>query len=332
MRCSRRVLLAVALGGLVPGPVAAARILRIATGGIAGTYYAVGTLVAAVVSAPEGARPCERGGSCGVPGLVAVVVSSHGSVANIQMIERGEVESGFVQADAAHFARLGAGPFAGRPHRRLRGLARLYNESLHLCVRPEAGIRSLWDLPGKRIAVDEEGSGTLLDVRLLLEAYGLAEDAFKAHYIKPVEALRLMAEGRLDGFFVVAGAPTPSVQEAVRRFRAVLVPVDDPPAQALPARWPFFVEDLIPAGTYPGRPAVRTLGVGALWLVRDDLEEELVYGLARALFHPASRRLLERGHPRAADIRLESALRSMTVPLHPGAERYYAEAGLIDPR
>ncbi len=330
----RTLLLALAAAGLAggSGSARAERILRIATGGIAGTYYVVGSLVAAVVSAPEGARPCARGGSCGVPGLVAVVVSSHGSVANIEMIEAGTVESGFVQADTAHFARAGLPPFADRPRRRLRGLAKLYNETLHLCVRPDSGIRSVYDLPGKRIAVDEEGSGTLVDVRLVLAAYGLDERDFEAHYVKPVEALARMRDGALDGFFVVAGHPTPSVVEAVTALRAVLVPVDDPPVATLLERWPFFVADRIPADAYPGRPEVRTLGVGALWLVRDDFGEELAYGLLRALFHPSSRELLARGHPRAADIRPETALDSMTVPLHPGAARYYAEHGLLDGR
>lgn len=308
----------------------ALRVLRIATGGIAGTYYAVGSAIAAVVGAPPGGRSCEKGGSCGVPGLVATVLSSHGSVANAEMLERGEVETGFVQADVAHFAFTGTGPFHGRPHRRLRGLAKLYDEALHLVVMPDSGIRSLEDLPGKRISLDEPGSGTLVDVRLVLEAFGIDEAAIRAVHLKPAEALDLARKGGLDGFFVMAGAPTPSVVEAVERLDARLVPIDGPPVERLLAAWPFFLRHTIPAGTYAGRDAVPTIAVGALWLCRDDLEEELVWGLLRGLFHPSSRALLARAHPRAADIRLETALEGTSVPLHPGAVRFYADHGLLE--
>lgn len=328
---SRRLLLAGLASLAAAGGVRAQalRVLRIATGGIAGTYYAVGSAIAAVVGAPPGGRSCEKGGSCGVPGLVATVLSSHGSVANVEMLEQGEVETGFVQADVAHFAVTGTGPFAGRPRRHLRGLAKLYDEVLHLVVMPDSGIRSPRDLPGKRVSLDEPGSGTLVDVRLLLEAFGIAEEDLRAVYLKPAEALGLMRKGELDGFFVMAGAPTPSVVEAVERLGAVLVPISGPPVGRLLADWPFFLRHTIPAGTYADRPAVPTIAVGALWLGRDDLEDELVYGLLRGLFHPSSRPLLERAHPRAADIRPETALEGMSVPLHPGAARFYADHGLL---
>lgn len=308
----------------------ALRVLRIATGGIADTHYAVGSAIAAVVGAPPGGRSCGKGGSCGVPGLVATVLSSHGSVANAEMLERGEVETGFVQADVAHFAFTGTGPLDGRPHRRLRGLAKLYDEALHLVVMPDSGLRSLEDLPGKRISLDEPGSGTLVDARLVFEAFGIDEAAIRAVHLKPAEALDLARKGGLDGFFVMAGAPTPSVVEAVERLDARLVPIDGPPVERLLAASPFFLRHTIPAGTYPGRDAVPTIAVGALWLCRDDLEEEPVYGLLRGLFQPSSRALLARSHPRAADIRLETALEGMSVPLHPGAVRFYADHGLLE--
>jgi len=331
-RTIRRALLAGALAAATARRIRAQalRVLRIATGGIAGTYYAVGSAIAAVISAPPGGRACGEGGSCGVPGLVATVISSHGSVANVELLEQGEVETGFVQADVAHFALTGTGPFTGRPRRRLRGLAKLYDEVLHLVVMPDSGIRGPRDLPGKRISLDEPGSGTLVDVRLLLGAFGVREERIRAVYVKPDEALDLMRKGELDGFFVMAGYPTPSVVEAVERLGAVLVPIGGPAVDRLLADWPFFLRHRIPAGTYAGLTAVPTVGVGALWLCRDGLEDDLAYGLLRALFHPASRSLLERAHPRAADIRPGTALEGMTAPLHPGAVRYYADHGLLE--
>ncbi len=324
---SRRGLLAAAFLACTAAPLRARepRVFRIATGGISGTYYPVGNLVASVVNA----RPCGEGEGCGVPGLIAVVLSSRGSVANIEAIEAGQVESGFAQADIAHYAYRGEGPFAGRPMRRIRALARLYNESLHLVVMPDSGIVTLAQLPGKRLSLDEPGSGTLFDVRLLFEALGLTERDIRPVYVKPAVALSLMARNELDGFFLIAGYPAPSVVEATGRLAAGLVAVIGAAVERLLQRHPFFVRDVIPAGVYPAQPAVPTIGVGALWLVSADLEEELVHELARALFDPAARPLLDRGHPKGREIRLENALDSLSVPLHPGAERYYREHGLL---
>ena len=124
-RADRRSVLAGLAGALAGGlPCATSgagaqegetRLLRIATGSASGTYFRVGGLVADIVSSPPGSRPCERGGSCGVPGLVAIVQSSPGSVANVRAIERGEAESGFAQGDVAHFAHTGTAMFAGGP-------------------------------------------------------------------------------------------------------------------------------------------------------------------------------------------------------------------------
>jgi TRAP transporter TAXI family solute receptor len=109
----------------------------------------------------------------------------------------------------------------------------------------------------------------------------------------------------------------------------VLAPIDGPPAEKLAEAYTFLEPDVIPAGTYPGIGAVQTLGVAAQWLVGAEVDEELVYGITRALWHPSARALLDNGHPRARDIRLERALKGLAVPLHPGAERWYREAGLL---
>lgn len=306
------------------------RLFRIGTGGVAGTYYPVGTVIAAVIGQPPGARPCERGGSCGVPGLLAVVQSSNGSVANIEAILAGEIESGFAQSDIAFWAFHGAGPFNGRPPaQNLRAIAKLFTESLHLVVAKDSAIHSLRELRRRRVSLDEEGSGTLVDARLVLEAFGLSEAEIEPVYVRVDEAVSLMRRGELDAFFLVAGYPASAVTEAVRDLGARLLPVRGPEAASLVARYAFFTYDLIPFAVYPGQPAIETLGVGALWLVRADLEEDLVYGITRALFHPVSRTILNSGHPKARAIDPETAIEGVSVPLHPGAERWYREQGLL---
>ena len=149
---------------------------RIGTGGTAGTYFPIGGLIANAISNPPGSRACADGGSCGVPGLVATAVASNGSVANVAGIATGSMQSGFVQSDVAYWALNGTGIYEGRPKVDvLCAIANLYPESFHLVVRKGAGIKSIRDLKGKRMSLDEPGSGTLVDARLILAAYGMTE-------------------------------------------------------------------------------------------------------------------------------------------------------------
>ncbi len=326
----RRLLVALsalALSGAAGG--APERLFRIGTGGIGGTYYPVGRLLAAVISGPHGGGGCLRRAPCGVPGLAAVVRTSEGSIANIEALAAGRLESALAQADVAYFAFHGEGPFAGRPLRGFRAVARLYDESLHLVVAPGSGIVTLAQIRGKRLSLDEEGSGTLWNVRLLLESIGVGEGEVRAVYVKAAEALDLLRRRELDGFFLMAGYPAASVSEATLELGARLVGVFGPAVDRLVARMPFLVHSVIPAGVYPGQPRIPTIGVGALWLVRADLDADLVYAITRALWDPRARGVLDAGHPKGREIRLERALRAVSVPLHPGAERYYRERGLL---
>ncbi len=306
------------------------RLFRIGTGGIAGTYYPIGGLIAAVISQPPGARRCEDGGSCGVPGLVAIVQSSNGSVANVEGIESGQLESGFVQSDVAYGAYTGTGAFAGQaPLSGLRALASLYVESLQLVARADSGIESVADLRGQRVSLDSRGSGTQIDALLVLEAFGIDIAELDALYVKPEPSIRLMAEGELDAFFIVAGYPTPSVLEATGTHGARLVPIDSDEVGALIERYPFFSRDRIPAGIYAGVPPTPTIAVLAQWLVHERLDEALAHDVTAALWHPTHRTVLDAGHVKGREITLETALDGLGVPLHPGAERFYREMDML---
>jgi uncharacterized protein len=331
-----RALLAAALlvlcGAATTGPAPAQemRFFRIGTGGVAGTYYPIGGLIADIISNPPGARPCEKGGSCGVPGLVAIAQSSNGAVANVDAIETGALESGFAQSDVAYWAYTGTGIYEGQGRvENLRAIANLYPESVHIAARMGSGIESVRDLEGKRVSLDEPGSGTLVDARIILDAFGLSEDELTAHYVKPNRAGAMMDEGQLDAFVIVAGYPTGSVLELCASSGCELVPIQGPQVEALLARYPFFAKDTIPAYTYPGVGQTETLSVGAQWLVGAEVDEELVYGITKALWHENARQLLDDGHSKGRAITLETALDGIAVPLHPGAERYYREIGLI---
>jgi len=303
---------------------------RIGTGGVGGTYYPVGGVVALAISNPPGSRSCDKGGSCGVPGLVAIPQSSNGSVSNINGVDSDKLESGFAQSDTVYWAYSGTGVFKEeKPVESLRAIANLYPESIHVVVRKGAGIQSIRDLRGKRVSLDEPGSGTLVDARLILEAYGLSEKDLKAEYIKPNLAADKIRTGKLDAFFIVAGYPVSSVVKLAREDKVNLIPLGGPEAVALKMNYRFFSSATIPAGNYPGIEEMKTLSVGAQWIVRANVEESLVYAITKAFWNKQSRKLLDNGHPRGKVIVMDQALSGLGIPLHPGAERYYKEVGLI---
>ena len=302
------------------------RFFRIGTGGTAGTYYPVGGLIANAISNPPGSLPCDRGGSCGVEGLVTVVHSSTGSVANVEGIGSGALELGLCQSDIAYWAYHGTGMFADKGAiTNLRTIANLYAESVHVVVRRDAGVKSIADLAGKRVSLGEPGSGTLVDAKAVLEAFGLAEADVVAHYLKPSAASLLMWDGELDAIFQVAGYPVAAFDELARNVEVDLLPVDGAEAETLTAFYPFFTAHVIPAGVYGDNPEVRTISVGAQLLVAAEIDDETVYDITRALWHENTRQLLDGGHARGKDIRLETARAGIAIPLHPGAKRYYAE-------
>lgn len=307
----------------------------IGTGATSGTYFPVGGLIANAISNPPGSRPCGRGGSCGVPGLIAVAQSTHGSVENVDSIGDGRLISALSQADVAYWAYTGQWIYATRkPVRTLRAIANLYAEAIHLVVRRNAGIRSVADLKGKRVSLGEPDSGTEVDAKVILGGFGLTEHDVEAYHLTPGQAADLLREGGLDAFILVAGAPVAAIAElsvAAPGWPGIdVVPITGPTANWMRQNYPFFAAAEIPAGAYEGIGPVPTLSVGAQWVVSAEADEELVYGITRALWHDSSRALLNAGHPKGREIRLETALEGIAIPLHPGAERFYREAGMIE--
>ena len=306
------------------------QIFRIGTGGVSGTYYPIGGLIGTAISNPPGARSCERGGSCGPPGLVVIAQSANGSVANVKDIHNGSLESGFVQSDVAYWAYTGTGTFRNdEPIRELRVIANLYQESIHIVTRADSGIRRIRDLVGKRVSLDENGSGTLVDALLVLHEYGISTSDIEVEYMKPDLAIKRVRDGKLDAFFIVAGYPARAISDLAEDTKLSLLPIDGPEAEHLIEHYGFFSRDYVPQGVYPGVARAATLSVGAQWLVAASIPDDLVYGITRTLWDQNSRKLLDNGHTKGREIKLENALSGMAVPLHPGAKRYYLESGMI---
>jgi uncharacterized protein len=323
LRCGLALVgaLAVAAANLSPAPGLAETplLFRVGTGGVGGTYFAIGTLISSALSGA-------------IPGLVVVAETSNGSVSNVAMIEAGANEAGFVQADIANWAYTGTGVYSANPPARdLRAIANLYPESVHIVVHKDSGIEGVRALRGRRVSLDEPGSGTLVEARLVLGAYGITETNIEPQYVKPTISLERLAENKVDAIFFVGGAPSTWFSEFAAKHSIVLLPVDGPEADGLVKRYSYLTRSHIDAGTYSGvAKDVPTIDVGAQLLVAAKLPNELVYEITRKLWRPETLATLAQGHPKGEHIQLKNALLGIAIPLHPGAERYYRSIGLLN--
>ena len=261
---------------------------------------------------------------------MATAVASNGSVANINAINGGSSESGFSQSDVAHWAYTGTGLFEGKGRiEGLRAIATLYPETIHLVARKDSGIASVKDLKGKRVSLDEPGSGTLVDARIVLGAFGLSEKDVKAEHLKPGPAGDRLRDGALDAFFFVGGYPTGAISELATSSGITLVPIAGPEVEALLAEHRFFAKDTVPAGTYKDVGETPTISVNAQWITSAKQPDALVYDIVKALWSEGSRATLDAGHAKGKLIRLETATNGLGIPLHPGAEKFYKEKGVL---
>jgi TRAP transporter TAXI family solute receptor len=331
----RRTLVAAALVCTVAAALSAAwaqspRFFRIASGSTSGSNFLLGGAIAAAISNPPGSRPCDRGGSCGVPGLVAVAQTTQGAVENAALIARGAADAAIVQADVAYWAYHGTGPFAGKGAvANLRAVATLYPEVMHVVAPAQGDIRGIADLRLRRVSLGEQGSGTLVNARAVLKAHGMEELDVVPFYLQAGAAADLLAKDGLDAFFVNAGLPSAAVAELARSMPIRLLPVAGAQRDALRRDFPFFAAWTVPAGAYAGTAATETISVATQLLVGAGLDDRLVYGIAAALWHPATQKLLEAAGPLAAAIARSTALEGLAVPLHPGAALWYFEQGMI---
>lgn len=305
-----------ALVAACPGALAQ-HYFRIGTGGTGGTYYPVGVQIAAAVSQPGR--------------IVVSAQPSNGSLGNVIGVASGSLESGFSQADIATWAQTGTGTFEGKaPLTRLRLIANLFTESIHVVVRQDSPIRAISELRGRRVALDEVGSGSLISARMVLAAHGLKESDLQPEYIKPNQAADRLLAGQLDAFFFTGGVPAKAVADLAASAAGIrLLPLEGEPARRLRAQSPFLAEDTVPAGAYAGVPATPTLAVGAQWVTDERASPELVYEITKALYSEPAQKALASGHPKGASITLTNAVRGAGIPFHEGARRFYREAGVL---
>lgn len=302
-------------------------VLRIGTGGSAGTYLPIGTLIANSITGPNNFHKSK---SYFEPDLIAIAQRAAGSGSNVEDISQGLLEGGLAQADVVHWAFNGSGPFKGKPPRKnLRGIATLYLESVHLIARNGADISSIQDLEGKLVSLDEQGSGTRLDALTIMEANGLSTNSFNAVYLKTADAIDRLRRDELDAFFIIAGYPVNAVSKLIAEGRAQVVPISGPLVDALVADYPYFSNESIPENTYQNPDTIQTIGVPAQLITSSRMDEQLIYNITSMLWSETTLNLLSLDHSKGKDVQLETALIGMDVPLHPGAKRFYQEQGML---
>ncbi len=291
------------------------RFFRIGTGGTGGTYYPVGGMIANAVSTDK---------------INVSAVATNGAVANVNGIVGGSMESGFSQADVNSWAYTGTGIYEGKPKiEELRVIANLYPESVHIVVKKGAGMKSLADLKGKRVSIDEPGSGTIVNARALLAAYGVTEKDIKPEYLKQVQSAEKFKDGSLDAYFQTTGYPQGTLSELAATNGFELLPIEGEARDKLMAQFKFFAKDKIPDGTYKDVKGVETVAVGAQWTTSSKQPDDLIYEITKALWSDKTRAAMDAGHAKGKEIRKETALLGVGIPLHPGAEKYYKEAGIL---
>ena len=305
--------LAFCMAGL---PAAAEQLFKIATGAQSGTYFPIARAMASGLS------------ETGVLKVEAQATS--GSIANLNAIASGQIASGFSQADIAAWHYSGTGIV--RPQfklEKLRLIANLYPENVHVVTRKSLGLTSVAQLKGLNVAVDEPGSGVLVNARQILRAYGLAERDIKPAYIKGAAAAERLKAGTIDALFFVGGAPSAFITELAATTDIALLPIDGPALEALRVADGFYTASTFATNAYKGTTAINTLAVGAQWYTSADADAELVYTLTKRLFSPAVLAQVKVSHPMAAQLSPANGVLGAGMPLHAGAERFYREIGVL---
>ncbi len=304
------------------------KFFRIGTGGAGGTYYPIGGIIANAISNPPGSRACDKGGSCGVPGLVAIAVSTNASVANMNAIHAGQLDAGLAGAQSVTQGFNGEGKFVGNKKDKVRVIANLYPEDMHLVTPKGSTLSSLKDLNGKRVGVAAAGSGTQVSVRMILRHYGIEADEKE---LGLAQSSQRLADGQLDAFFYAGGTPFAALIQLGSTKGFELYRFSDEERAEINKIIPYYVSSMIPAGTYETISYdVPTVAVNGQLVTSVEQDEELIYEITRALWNKNTRKLLDKGHAKGKAIRKETALKGVLIPLHPGAERYYREEGMIN--
>ena len=307
------VLLALAMVLALTACAGGSTTMTMGTGGTAGTYYGYGGILGNQIKTTTG--------------ITVNVVSTDGSKANILGIDAGNYQLGTVQSDVMAYAAAGTRSFEKEGKLdSFRVIGGLYAEAVQL-VTMDANIKSVADLKGKKVSIGAAGSGVYFNAVDILSAAGLTEQDIVPQYQSFADSADALKDGKIDAAFIVAGAPTPAIQELTTSASAYLVPIDGDVAAKLMETSPYYTTYKIPAETYKGQTAdVTTVTVKATLIVSTSASEDDVYNITKAIFD--NKEAITTAHAKGAELSLENATQGMTAPFHAGAAKYFAEKGI----
>lgn len=292
------------------------RFFHIAAGPVDGSSFTVAGFLATALSAPAGSRPCDRGGSCGVPGMVAVVDAVAQPADALALLSSGRADAALLSADSIRGDQL-------------RSIGTLFYREFHLMVLEASDIASATDLKGKAVMLAGRTAESGRLARALGERAAFIRKGKRAVVVEMGDALKALAGAETATVLAVGTAPIPELVDFARQTPIRLVGVT--PEMLTRRAGADYAHCTIPAGSYPGIGAVATLCVPTSMLVRADAPEDLVYAVTSALWNEGTVRLLANGGPGARVLQPQKALSDLVAPLHPGAVRYYREIGLSMP-
>ena len=289
--------------------------LLMVTGGTAGTYFAYGGVIASTLT--------EK-----LPRIEITANTSGASAANARSLKNKEAELAIIQNDVLDYAYNGTELLkddGAMPT--LRTIATLYPEVIQVVATKNSGIQSIADLKGKRVCVGDAGSGTEANARQAMVAYGLEfSDLGKVENLSFADAATAMQNGTIDASFTTAGVPNPAITELKASTDIVLIPIDGAEAAKLMTDYPFYSTYAIGDGDYD-LPGVDTVAILATLACTSDLAENTVYDITKALFdnQPA----LAAAHAKGELLSAANAVLGVSIPFHPGAEKYFKEVGVL---
>src|SRR5689334_8488908 len=305
-----------AAAGIAAAPYAAAAdFVNVLTGGTSGVYYPLGVALGNAIGKT-------------IPGVKTSVQATKASVENLNLLQAGRGEIAFTLGDSLSDAWKGNAE-AGfkQPLKKLRGIAAIYPNYIQIVARADSGINTLADLKGKKISVGAPKSGTELNARAVLHAAGIEyKDFAKVEYLPFGESVELMKNRQIDVTLQSAGLGVSALRDLATSVDIVVVPI--PTDVVKKTNDPAYLPATIPANTYRGQTTDAPSAAVQNYLVtHEGVSDDVVYGMTKALWTNLD--ALVAAHSAAKAIDPKRALEGMPVPLHPGAEKYYKEAGLI---
>ncbi len=284
--------------------------ISILTGGTGGTYFPLGGAFAGIITEETGIKSNAE--------------TSGASAENMTTLKAGDAEIAFSQTDIASYAKEGTLMFEGDKIDNVSAIGTLYPETIQIVTTAKSGIKSVEDLKGKKVSVGAPGSGTNPNAAQILEVHGMTFDDIKKQDLSFDESTTGIQDGTIDAAFVTAGTPTGAVEGLSATEDVVIVPIAQDKIDALIEKYPYYIKEEIPAGTYKLADAVSTVAVQAMLVVSNDLSDEVVYDITKALFENMDKVT----HAKGKLIKAENALKGVGIDVHPGAQKYFDEKGI----